>query len=228
MQAGANPLHISPEEAAVEGEESTEPLDLQQPLEILRSTARRLMDRQIPASSNRLEEMYSHLRGAVGDVIDLVSQRVSQSLQLARENQPEVPDDSEAAETVEMAQEILNEVQEEMQSALDEIKASFFSASNFQECEARLPDLALFEARLEGSLLRLEEALQMTDDPELFGGASGFVPAPSLPEALQHIAEALEHVEQHLRDGDKTLIEHALTALGRAQNGLQAALVDEP
>ena len=227
MQAGANPLHISPEEAAVEGEESTEPLDLQQPLEILRSTARRLMDRQIPASSNRLEEMYSHLRGAVGDVIDLVSQRVTQSLQLARKNQPEVPPDSEAAETVEVAQEILNEVQEEMQSALDEVKASFFSASNFQECEARLPDLALFEARLEGSLMRLEQALQMTDDPELFG-VPGFVPAPSLPEALQHIAEALEHVEQHLRDGDKTLIEHALTALGRAQNGLQAALVDEP
>lgn len=211
----------------MEGEDQNEPLDLQQPLEILRSTARRLMDRQIPASSNRLEEMYSHLRGAVGDVIDLVSQRVSQSLQLARDNQPEVPAEGEAAETVALAQEILTEVQEEMQSALDDIKASFFSATNFQECEARLPDLALFEARLEGSLMRLEQAVQMTDDPELFGSPPGFVPAPSLPEALQHIAEALEHVELHLRDGDKSLIEQALTALGRAQNGLQAALVEE-
>ena len=204
-----------------------EPLDLHQPLEILRSTASRLMDRRIPATASRLDEIYAHLKGAVGDSLDRVSEHINHALQFTLENLPdEAPPDSEAAHTVEAAQHMLSAVQEELQQALNDIKESFFSASSFQECEANLPQLALFESRLEGGLLRLQQAVTMVDDPELFGPPT-FEPAPSLSEALEAMALALEFVHVHLQDGDKQPLRQALEAVEKARLGLSAALAQE-
>jgi hypothetical protein len=204
-----------------------EQLELNQPLEILRSTARRLMERQIPASANKLEEMYAHLKGAVGDSIDQVSTHIARALTLTQENLPqEVAPDSEAGLVVEQAQLLLSEVQDELQLALSEVKESFFAANSFQECEARLPNLALFESRLEKNLLRLEQAVSMVDDPELFG-LSTYIPSPTIPEALEALAEGLDLIHAHLQAGHKEPLRLALEAVQKAQRGLSAALVDE-
>lgn len=208
-------------------ENDDEKLELHQPLEILRSTVRRLMDRQIPATSNRLDEMYSHLNGAIGDSLDRVSNYISRSLQLTQENLPDdVAADSEAAGVVEQARDLLADVQDELKSALGEIKQSFFAASSFQECEARLPNLALFESRLEKSLLRLEEAVAMVDDPELYGGVV-FEPAPTVTDAVEALAQGLEQIHLHLQDGNKEPLRLALESVQRAQQGLVAALAEE-
>ena len=117
-------------------------------------------------------------------------------------------------------------MQEELQEALGEIKQSFFAAASFQECEARLPNLALFESRLEKSLLRLEEAVNMVDNPEVFG-LSTYLPAPTIPEALESLAEGLDHIHAHLQDGNKEPLRLALEAVQKAQLGLSAALAQE-
>lgn len=196
-------------------------LEIHQPLEILRSSARRLMDRQIPASAVKLEELYAHIKGAIGDSIDTVSAYVVRSLTLARENLPEGLEE----ETLRQAQAAVDEVQTELNDALQQVKESFFSASSFQECEARLPNLALFESRLEGSLLRLEQAVAMADDPEHFG-PPGFVPVPTISDALEALGESLEHIHRHMRDGDKEPLRQALESIGRAEIGLRAALAE--
>lgn len=203
--------------------ESEESWELHQPLEILRSTTRRLMDRQIPATSTRLEEMYAHLRGSIGDILDGVARQVSRALQLARENAAD--EDAQTAETIEAAQQLIGEAQEEIEDALAQVKESFFSASSFTELQERLPNLGLFENRLEGAMLRVEQALTMTNDPEVFGVGS-FVPAPSVPEALEALAEGLDQIQLHLQDGDKEPLRRALEAVNRAQLGLTAALAD--
>lgn len=203
--------------------ESEESWELHQPLEILRSTTRRLMDRQIPATSTRLEEMYAHLRGSIGDILDGVARQVSHALQLARENAAD--EDAQTAETIEAAQQLIGEAQEEIEDALTQVKESFFSASSFTELQERLPNLGLFENRLEGAMLRVEQALMMTNDPEVFGAGS-FVPAPSVPEALEALAEGLDQIQLHLQDGDKEPLRRALEAVNRAQLGLTAALAD--
>ncbi|MFN8610595.1 MAG: hypothetical protein U0931_23850 [Vulcanimicrobiota bacterium] len=202
-------------------ETEEEKLEIQQPLEILRSTARRLMDRQIPASSVKLEELYSHIQGAVGDSIENVSQYVTRSLTLARENLPEGLEE----ETLRQAQAAVEDVQNELNDALQQVKETFFSASSFQECEARLPNLALFESRLEGSLLRLEQTVAMVDDPEHFGPV-GFVPVPTISEALEALGESLEQIHLHMRDGDKEPLRQALESIRRAEIGLSAALAE--
>ncbi|MBT9582279.1 hypothetical protein IV102_02950 [bacterium] len=208
-------------------DDEEEQIELHQPLEILRSTARRLMERQIPASPGKLEEMYSHLKGAIGDSIDQVSSHISRALALTQDNLPEdIPVDSEAGQVVQQAELVLAEVQEELQEALAQIKQSFFAAASFQECEARLPNLALFESRLEKSLLRLEEAVTMVDNPDIFG-LSTYEPAPTIPEALEALAEGLDHIHAHLQDGNKEPLRLALEAVQKAQIGLSAALAQE-
>lgn len=209
-------------------EDDEEPkLELQQPLEILRSTVRRLMDRQIPATANKLEEMYAHLKGAIGDSLDRVTSHITRSLELTQDSlSQDLPADAEAAQVVEQARELLGEVQDELKEALGDIKQTFFSANSFQECEARLPNLALFESRLEKSLLRLEEAVAMVDDPELYGGVP-FEPAPTITDALEALAQGLEHIQLHLQDGDKAPLRQALESVQRAQQGLVAALAEE-
>jgi hypothetical protein len=203
--------------------DTEESWELHQPLEILRSTTRRLMDRQIPATSTRLEEMYAHLRGSIGDILDGVGRQVSQALQLARENATD--ESSQTAETVEAAQQMIGEAQEEIADALAQVKESFFAASTFSELQERMPNLGLFESRLEGAMLRVEEALMMSGDPELFP-AGAFVPAPTVPEALEALAEGLDQIQLHLQGGDKEPLRRALEAVNRAQLGLTAALAD--
>lgn len=199
--------------------------ELHQPLEILRTTTRRLLDRQIPATSARLEEIYAHLRGAVGDVLDGAGRQVSRALELARENLGESGDHAEAAETLQAAELMLSEVQTEITEAFAQVKDSFFAAHSFQELQERLPNLTLFESRLEGALLRLEQALTMSRDPELFP-MNAYVPVPSVPEALEALAESLQEIELHLKDGDKEPLRRALEAINRAQLGLTAALAE--
>lgn len=202
-------------------ETEAERLEIQQPLEILRSSARRLMDRQIPASANKLEELYSHIKGAIADSVDTVSAYVSRSLLLARENFPEDLD----PDTLGAAQAAVEEVQSELQDALSQVKETFFSATSFQECEARLPNLALFESRLEGSLLRLEQAVAMADDPEHFG-PPGYVPVPTISDALEALGDSLEQIHRHMHDGSKEPLRRALESVRRAQIGLSAALAE--
>ncbi len=201
--------------------EETEQLEIQQSLEILRSSARRLMDRQIPASASKLEELYSHIKGAIADSVDSVNSYVARSLELARENFPEGLD----AETLEAVQAAVEEVQAELQDALNQVRETFFSATSFQECEARLPNLALFESRLEGSLLRLEQAVAMADDPE-HAGPPKFVPVPTISDALEALGESLEQIHQHMREGSKEPLRMALESVRRAQVGLSAALAE--
>ena len=202
-------------------ETEAERLEIQQPLEILRSSARRLMDRQIPASANKLEELYSHIKGAIADSVDTVSAYVSRSLLLARENFPEDLD----PETLGAAQAAVEEVQSELQDALNQVKETFFSATSFQECEARLPNLALFESRLEGSLLRLEQAVAMADDPEHFGPPR-YVPVPTISDALEALGDSLEQIHRHMHDGSKEPLRLALESVRRAHIGLSAALAE--
>lgn len=199
----------------------TEQLEIQQPLEILRSSARRLMDRQMPASASKLEELYAHIKGAVADSVDTVSGYVKRSLEFARENLPEDLD----AETLQAAQAAVEEVQGELQEALSQVKETFFAATSFQECEARLPHLALFESRLEGSLQRLEQTLAMVDDPEHFGPPA-YVPVPTISDALEALGDSLEQIHQHMRDGSKEPLRLALEQVRRAQIGLSAALAE--
>lgn len=202
-------------------------LDLHQPLEILRSTVRRLMDRQIPASASKLEEMFAHLKGAVGDSLDHVSQQIGKALELTRESLGhEQPADGDSTEVLERAQDTLSDVQAELQEALANVKASFFSCNSFQECESRLPNLALFESQLEKNLLRLEEAISMATDPEIFGGAV-FEPAPTVTDALEALAEGLDLIHQHLQQGEKEPLRQALASVQKAQAGLVAALSEE-
>lgn len=204
-----------------------EPLELRQPLEILRSTARRLMERQIPATKTKLDEMYAHLKGAVSDILEGVSQQVVQAVQLAQDNLP--ADDEvggEAAETLAIVDQMLTEVQDEMQAALADVQETFFSATSFQECEARLPNLAHFEARLEGSILRLEQALMMTQDPEIFA-PSQYEPPVTLTDAIEALAQGLDEIQLHLKAGDREPLERALEAVNRAHQGLTLALSPE-
>lgn len=202
-------------------EAEAEKLEIQQPLDILRSSARRLMDRQIPASASKLEELYAHIRGAVSDSVDTVSEYVGRSLRLAGENMPEGLDD----EVLRGAQSMVEQVQRELNDALHQVKETFFAASSFQECEARLPNLALFESRLEGSLLRLEEAVAMVRDPEHFGPPV-FVPVPTISDALEALGDSLDQIHRHMRDGSKEPLRLALESVRRAQLGLSAALAE--
>lgn len=202
-------------------ETDTEKLEIQQPLEILRSSARRLMDRQMPASTSKLEEIFAHIKGAVADSVDTVSAYVTRSLQLARENFPE---DLEP-EVLHAAESAVAEVQTELQDALSQVKDTFFAATSFQECEARLPNLALFESRLEGGLLRLEQAVDMANDPE-FRGTPQFVPVPTISDALEALGESLEQIQLHMKDGSKEPLRLALEQVRRAQIGLSAALAE--
>lgn len=202
-------------------ETDAEKLEIQQPLEILRSSARRLMERQMPASASKLEELYSHIKGAVADSVEMVSGYLTRSLDFARENFSEDID----GETLAAAQTAVEEVQRELQEALLQVKETFFAATSFQECEARLPNLALFESRLEGSLLRLEQAMAMVEDPA-HSGPPGFVPVPTISDALEALGESLEQIHQHIRDGSKEPLRLALEQVRRAQIGLSAALAE--
>jgi hypothetical protein len=202
-------------------ETEAEKLEIQQPLEILRSSARRLMDRQMPASASKLEEIYAHLKGAVADSVDTVAGYVTRSLQLAKENFP----DTLEPEALQAAEAAVEEVKLELQDALLQVKETFFAATSFQECEARLPNLALFESRLEGSLLRLEQAVDLVNDPE-FSAPPSFVPVPTISDALEALGVSLEQIHLHMQDGSKEPLRLALEQLRRAQIGLSAALAE--
>ena len=213
---------VSPAEVSISMQETeAERLEIQQPLEILRSSARRLMDRQIPASASKLEELYAHIRGAVTDSVDTVSDYVRRALRLTGENLPEGLDD----EVLRNAQLLVEQVHSELTDALGQVKETFFASATFQECEARLPNLALFESRLEGSLLRLEEAVAMVSDPEHFGPPV-FVPVPTISDALEALGDSLDQIHRHMRDGSKEPLRLALESVRRAQLGLSAALVE--
>jgi hypothetical protein len=196
--------------------DTPEPIAYQQPLEMLRTVSQRLLDRQMPATQSRLDELYTHLKGAIGDICDQVTRQVSEALSLSRDNFPE---------EAEQVQQVVSEVQAEVEQALAEVKETFFAARSFQELQANLGDLSLFESRLSTSMLRLEEAVNVAEQPEIYGGKA-FEPAPSLTEAVEHLSIGLEHVAAHLKSGEKESLERALEAVEQAQKGLQAALAE--
>lgn len=92
-------------------------------LEILRSSARRLTDRQ-PSGASKLEEIYAHLKEAVADSVDTVGGDVPRLLQLAKENFPE---DLEP-EVLRTAEAAVEEVKAELQDALLPVNDPGFSA----------------------------------------------------------------------------------------------------
>lgn len=182
------------------------------------------MDRQIPATSSRLEEMFAHLKGALMDVVLQSLEQVNAAVSLTLDTADiEAEGDDEVRYTIEDAQARVRQVQEDLDVALDEVQASFFGATSFQECQERLPQLALFESRLQGGLLELEQALMTVVNPELYP-ARYYLPAPTIPEALEALAQGLEEIHQHLKDGDKEPLRRALESIERAQRGLTAAL----
>lgn len=196
--------------------ETPEPIPYQQPLEMLRSLSQRLLDRQTPTTQSRLDDLYGHLKGAIGDICDQVSRQVGEALTLSREN---FPDEAEHVQTV------VAEVQSEVELALNEVKETFFAARSFQELQNSLGDLSLFESRLHTSMLRLEEAVNLAEQPEIYGGKQ-FSPPPSLPEAVEHLSLGLEHISAHLKSGEKEPLERALEAVEQAKVGLLAALAE--
>jgi hypothetical protein len=153
--------------------------------------------------------------------VDTVSGYVGRSLRLAGENLPEGLDE----EVLRSAQRMIEQVDNELNDALAQVKETFFAAVTFQECEARLPNLALFESRLEGCLLRLEGAVAMVSDPEYFGPPV-FVPVPTISDALEALGDSLDQIHRHMRDGSKEPLRLALESVRRAQLGLSAALAE--
>jgi len=190
-------------------ETEAERLNIQQPLEILRSSVRRLMDRQIPASPAKLEELYAHIKGAVSDSVATISDYVGLSLGLNEE-------------LLRGAQLTVEQVNLELDEALHQVKKTFFAATTFQQCQENLPNLALFESRLEESLLRLKEAGNPT-----YWGPSMYVPAPTISNVLEALGESLDQIHRHIRDGSKEPLRLALEAVQRAKLGLTTTLEDD-
>ena len=183
------------------------PIDLFHPLAILHDTTQRIQDQQVPFTSARLQEYFSHFRGAFADTLEAVRQHCQQVLQQARAGL----DQESMLASIEQAEADLN-------AALDQVGATFFSAQTFQECEALMPRVELFESQAQTALLELEQTLSQVAE------AIPFVPPPAVPEAMQRVSEGMSQVESYLADGDPVKLTEAIRCMEESILMLRSAL----
>ncbi len=222
-------------ETVDEDEDVEESLRLDQrlaaPLDLLRSVSERLRKRDIQVSKSRLDGLFSHIQGAVGEVLEFAQEQFQTSLdQLsdATEELAEALDDD--PEAVEQAADLIEDFEAgraHIQEALSNLKQTFFSASSFEELEQRQDDFAIAEAQMEEGFSRLEMAILKTEEPDLFN-ISEEASSVEVGTALEALAESVEALNQHLEDGSPEAIESALAYIEQAQWVLERALHGPP
>lgn len=197
------------------------------PLDLLRSVGERLRKRDIQFSKTRLDGLFSHIQGAVGEVLDFAQEQFQSSLDQLSDATEEMAealaDDPDAVEQAADLVEDFETGRVHIQEALTTLKQSFFSASSFEELEQRQDDFAIAEAQLEEGFARLELAILKTEDPNLFN-ISEEASSVEVGTALEALAESIDALNQHLEDGSPEAIESALTYIEQAQWVLERAL----
>lgn len=203
---------------------------LRQPLTILRDVSQRLLQRQIPSTQGRLDELYSHISGAIGDAIEYAQSQFD----LAKETMLGGADELAHSGTLsEEGHEALldfsdefEQAQADLREALEMAKETFFSAGSFQELQARQPYLAIVESRLETSLQVLQATLMRLESPALL---ISYVPsAAQVPQAVDEIGLGLDLISHHLEKGERASLEAALERLKSAQSLIEEALAATP
>lgn len=199
---------------------------LHQPLYLLKDVCARLLNREIPFSTSRLEGLYSHLAAAVGEVLDFAGDELQRGFdeleKAARQADQDAPE-SPFADSLARFREEYARARAEIETGLEEARESFFSAGSFAELEGQLGFLELAEGRIEAGLQRLEATLMQAEEPELWS-LPGAPTAPELPAALEALSEALHAVTLHMEDGSRAPLADALTSLDKARGILAQAL----
>lgn len=196
------------------------------PLNLLRSVSGRLLRREIPLSKDRLDDLYAHIRSAMGEVLDFAHEQVQGSiarLAEATEVLEEGADDPDLSDAITAVLADFEVGREQIESGLAMIKETFFSASSFTELEAAQDSLVVAEAQIEEGFAQLETALLRTEDPELLEIGQSPV-KPEVANALDFLADGLEDLRQHLEDGTAQPIRDALKNLDRSRELLVQAL----
>lgn len=203
---------------------------LQQPLNVLKDISQKLLQQKIPTTPARLDELYSHLQSIVTDVFDYVETYVEEAkdklLEAAGAAQTDESVSDEDREALGAFQEDLNEAQTVLKNALDFGRQTFFSASNFQELQARQTQLLMLETQLESGIQGLEMALMRLDDPELLHYDDST--PDEIADVIDNLGNALFALEQYMNKNDRTTLQRAYDDVRVAGQTLQALLDAQP
>ncbi|MBI3929496.1 MAG: hypothetical protein HY319_28380 [Armatimonadetes bacterium] len=192
------------------------------PLELLKDVSRRLLRRSIPSSRERLDGLFSHVSGAVDDLLCFAERQVEEGLEEIRRATVELALDTEADGTALAA--MTREFRESKRiifAGLERARTTFFSASSLEELGEQQGALQWAESELEEGLARLESVLTMVGTPALLEGVPA---APEAPLALEALAGAVEALGDHLKDGDTRSLEEGLRRIEEARNLVSRAL----
>ncbi len=207
---------------SVESEEQPveEPIhpDFQAPIRLLRDASAGLLDRRSPISKERVEGLYRHLAGAVGQILESARKQLNEGLDQFREANPEA-----VGEEFEQVLEIFREGQERIDDGMRLMAQTFFASTDLASLEANAGALSLAESHIQDGLDRMESALALTEDPTILG-QPGPVTAAEVPTALDSLGSCLDQLTVYLEKGQREQLEEAMVHLDQARGLLLRAL----
>ncbi|MEW6282022.1 MAG: hypothetical protein AB1758_25685 [Candidatus Eremiobacterota bacterium] len=190
------------------------------PLKMIHDAANSMLDRRTPLSRERVDSLYRHIAGAMGEMLDGTRKQIDDSLASVREAGAALTEQEPDYAPV---FQLFDEGREQIQAGLTLMAQTFFSSADVTALERNQGALALAESQIQGGLSRIESALLLADDPNLL--ASPLVPtAPEIPTALDSLGVCLEVLGRYLEKGERAELEEALTHLDQARELILRAL----
>lgn len=190
------------------------------PLRMLREATDRLMDRRTPVSQERLDALYRHIAGSIGEVLENTRGEMDRCFQQVQEAgavaQEDVPDFAPVFRMFE-------EGREQISAGMTLMAQTFFSSGDFKALERNQGALGVAETHIMDGLNRIEAALMLSEDPALLGTPPPPT-APQIPNALDALACCLETLSTYLEKGERAQLEDSLGHIDTARELIMRAL----
>lgn len=195
--------------------------DFKAPLRMLKDASTGLLDHRAPVSKERVEGLYRHLAGAVGQILDAARKQLSDGMEQFKEANPEV-----MGEDFEEVLGIFEQGQAQIDSGMRLLSQTFFAATDLKSLERNAGVLSIAESQIQDGMNRLETALALTDDPTVIG-ATGPETAPEVGTALDSLSTCLDCLSEYLQSAEREKLEVALVNLDQARQLIVRALAQD-
>ncbi len=192
--------------------------DFQTPLRMLKDASTGLLDRRAAVSKERVEGLYRHLAGAVGQVLEAARKQLSDGMDAFKKANPEA-----MGEDFQEVMGIFQEGQQQIDSGMRLLSQTFFSATDLASLEKNAGVLSIAESQITDGMNRLETALALTNDPTVIG-PGGPDTAPEVGTALDSLATCLDCLSEYLKTAERKRLEVALANIDQARELIVRAL----
>lgn len=203
---------MSDTEVLSDDEEATGESEFDVPVKLLKDISQKLLTGGIPAKPARIESLFSHIQGVVGELVEKSFAKLNSALEAAADANAALAEHGDVDEYARAYLDDFQKGREHVEDGLEIMRDTFFSARNLEDLKDYEEEFKEAEVQLAEGLSRLEQAIAKAEDPELFNLHKA-VESEHIEIALTAFEIGLEELTAHMEDGDREHLERVLDQL---------------